>query len=76
MTVQAIGDLLSQPFLDLQATGESLNYASELGQARDALRGKIADMSHAVKRQHVVLAKGRREYFSAQATRLGRWQRN
>jgi len=42
MTVQAIGDLLSQPFLDLQATGESLNYASELGRTSGAARRRGA----------------------------------
>src|SRR5215204_1172956 len=53
--LQPVGDLLGQPFLDLQVSREQFHYPSQFGQAQDPLAGKISDVGDAVERQQVVL---------------------
>jgi hypothetical protein len=40
LALQPIGDLLSEPFLDLGTAGEPLDDSDELGQPKDALAGR------------------------------------
>lgn len=53
-----LGDLLGQPLLSLRAAGKMLYDSCQLGQADDALAGKVGDARFAGKWQKVVLAQG------------------
>src|SRR5829696_9553953 len=44
--LEPVCDLLSQPFLHLGAAGEQLHHPSQLGQAKNARPGKVADVSY------------------------------
>ena len=54
--LEPVGDLHRHALLDLQAPGEEVHDAGELGQADDPLAGQVADVGHAVEREQVVLA--------------------
>src|SRR6478735_4360639 len=56
--VNTITDLDRQPFLYLQATSESVNYARNLREPDDVSVGNIRDMRLAEKRQHMMFAQG------------------
>ena len=51
-----LGNLGSQPFLDLQAPGKDFDEPRNLAQANDFAFGNIGDVNLAKERQHVVLA--------------------
>ena len=52
----AVGDLLGEPLLHLQAAREHLDDARQLGQPDDAAVRDVRDVRLAEERQHVVLA--------------------
>jgi hypothetical protein len=54
--LQPVGDLLGQPLLHLQITGEQLDHPRQLGQPEDPIARQVADVRDALERQHVVLA--------------------
>jgi hypothetical protein len=64
MAAQAVCELLSQAFLDLQAPGEALHNPGELREGHDALRGKVAHVRDPEKRQHVMFAKRVKRYIA------------
>src|SRR5215217_5935762 len=53
--LEPVSDLLGQPFLHLGAAGEQLDHPSQLGQAKNALPGQVADVSYADEREQVML---------------------
>lgn len=56
MLDQPVGDLLGEPLLDLRTAREVLGEAGQLGQAKNALGGQVADVDGAKERQQMVLA--------------------
>ena len=54
--LDGIGDLGRHGLLRLQALGEDLHHAGDLGDADDAAVGQVGDVRHAQERRHVVLA--------------------
>jgi hypothetical protein len=60
MGPNTVGDFGGETFLNLEATGVSVQHAGELGNADDAVAGKIGDMRLADDRRHVMLAMGQK----------------
>ena len=58
MGPNAVGDFGRETFLNLEATGVAVQHAGELGNADDAVAGKICDVRLADDRRHVMLAMG------------------
>jgi hypothetical protein len=56
--LQPVRHLDRQPFLHLEVAGEQLDNARQLGQAKNAFTGQLADVSDPGERQHVVLTQG------------------
>src|SRR5437763_12581985 len=56
LLIEPIGDLLGQPLLHLQATGEHLDNASEFGQSEYSTVGDVAHVGCSVKGQQMMLA--------------------
>ena len=54
--VEVVGDLAGEPLLGLDAAGEELHGARELGEPEDPVGGQVADVGDARERQQVVLA--------------------
>ena len=54
--LDGVGDLGGHGLLRLQALGEDLHHARDLGDADDAAVGQVGDVRHAQERRHVVLA--------------------
>ena len=54
--LDGVGDLRRHGLLRLQALGEDLDHAGDLGDADDAPVGQVGDVRHAQERRHVVLA--------------------
>ena len=52
----AVGDLCGQPLLDLQAAGEAVEHAGELGDSDDAVGRQIGDRGLADDRRHMMFA--------------------
>src|SRR5690242_1383807 len=51
-----VGDLLGQPFLNLQAASEDIHQARNFAESDHAPFGQIGNMNFAEERQHVMLA--------------------
>ena len=60
MRPNTVGDLGRETFLNLEATGVTVQHTGELGNADYAVAGKIRDVRLADDRRHVMLAMGQK----------------